>query len=83
MYIPICITQQTHMVWDVQVFAGESQAIPTHLVDQVFADHHYLLTTILYPGTGKEPSLNMPVNQDKHYILHEKNTCKSTCMGLW
>lgn len=48
--------EQTHMVWDVEVLAGKSQAVPTHLVDQVFSDYHYLLTAVLYPGIGKEPS---------------------------
>lgn len=41
------------MVWNVEVRAGESQAVPTHLVDQVFSDDHYLLTAVLYPGIGK------------------------------
>lgn len=44
------------MVWDVEAGTGDRQAVPTHLVDQVFSDHHHLLTTVLYPGTEKEPN---------------------------
>lgn len=39
----------THVIWDVEVTAGKPYTVPAHLVDQIFSDHHDLLTAVLDP----------------------------------
>lgn len=40
---------ETHMVWNVKIVIGQSDTIPTHLVDQVLSDNDNLLAAVLNP----------------------------------
>jgi len=40
---------ETHMVWNVKIVIGQPDAVPAHLVDQVFPDDDNLLAAVLDP----------------------------------
>lgn len=37
------------MVWNVKIVIGQPDAVPAHLVDQVFPDNDHLLAAVLNP----------------------------------
>lgn len=37
------------MIWDVKIIVGQTDAVPAHLIDQVFSDDHDLLAAELDP----------------------------------
>lgn len=40
---------ETHMIWNVKIVIGQADAVPAHLVDQVFPDNDDLLAAVLDP----------------------------------
>lgn len=40
---------ETNMVWNVKIVIGQSDAVPAHLVNQVFPENDDLLAAVLDP----------------------------------
>lgn len=45
---------ETYMIWNVKIVIGQSDAVPAHLVNQVFPENNDLLAAVLDPKKVKE-----------------------------
>lgn len=53
-YEVLCSTAGTNMVWNVKSVIGQSDAVPAHLVNQVFPENNDLLAAVLDPKKVKK-----------------------------